>query len=188
MRTLARYLLIFEVAVCYGPTLVMLALGVLVTPVWVAMVVEFLGEVAFDAKYRHATSLLEVGSNLGRLGPILLAVGGVLGFTGLFRVLRSLLSTTEDLSYTGQTRAFVLIGVGTLIYWVIVYIVDTRPSWSPVQIWPDLAPGLVVTVPPLPGLAVTVLPLIASGHIVYLARRGLFAHDHRSIRNLGTGR
>jgi hypothetical protein len=69
------------------------------------MLVEFLASVAFDAKYRHATSLLEVGSNLGRLGLILLAVGGVLGFTRLFRVLRSLLSTTEDLPYTDQTRA-----------------------------------------------------------------------------------
>jgi hypothetical protein len=172
MRTLARYLLIFEVAVCYGPGLVVLAVGVLVTPLWVAMLVGVLAATAFDAKYRHAISLLEVGSSLGE---ILLVVGGVLGFTGLFRVLRSLLSTTEDLPYTGQTRAFVLIGVGTLVCLVTVYLVEALTATIP---WQDRALPFVFPA----------LPLIASGHIVYLARRRLFAHDHRSSRNLGTGR
>jgi hypothetical protein len=164
MRTLARYLLIVEVAVCYGPGFLMLAVGVLMTPLWVAMLVA----VAFDAKFRHATSLLEVGLILQ--GP-LSVVGGVLGFTGLSRVLDRLLSTTEELPYTGRTRAFVLIGAGTVIYWVLllvaVYIVGSfGPSWNRVHVWPDLWPLPVVFVP----------ALIASGHIVYLARRGLFAH------------
>jgi hypothetical protein len=143
----------------------MLAVGVLMTPLWVAMLVA----VAFDAKLRHATSLFEVGLILQ--GP-LSVVGGVFGFTGLSRVLDSLLSTTEERRYTDRTRAFVLIGVGTLIYWVIflvtVYIVGSfGPSWKRVHVWPDMWPLPVVFVP----------ALLASGHIVYLARRRLFAHD-----------
>jgi hypothetical protein len=174
MRTLARYLLILEVVACYGPGLVVLAVGILVTPMWVAM----LAALAFNAKYREHTSLLEVGLIVG---TILSVVGGVLGFIGLFRVLSSLLSTTEELPYTGRTRTFVLIGVGTLIYIVtgqlgaFTYGATVRP-WEHLS-WQELAqaPALVVAVP----------PLLASGHIVYLARRRLFAHDHRSISNLG---
>jgi hypothetical protein len=167
MRTLTRYLLILEVAVCYGPGLVALAVGILVTPLWVVWFVAMLVAATFDAKYRHVIFLLEAGLNLV---PILLVVGGVLGFTGLFRVLRNLLSTTEDLPYTGQTRAFVLIGIGTVIIFVIdlvaVYIVGTFRGET-VHFWPELAPIFALSVP----------PLFASGHIVYLARRGLFAHD-----------
>jgi hypothetical protein len=126
----------------------MLTAGIFMTPLWLAM----LAAIAFNEKYRQSVSALEVGV---LLMSILAVIGGVLGLTGLFRVLRGLLSATEELPSIGQTRAFVLIGVGTLIY------------MAAMGLWHTVSVLLVVAVP----------PLLASGHIVYLAGRKLFVHD-----------
>src|SRR6185437_7173540 len=91
------------------PAVVTLAAGILMTPVWVGG----LGAMALSAKYRQNASLLEVAV---LSGAIVAVVGGVLGFAGLFRVLRSLLSNAEELPHASRTRAFVLIGAATMVY------------------------------------------------------------------------
>jgi hypothetical protein len=128
-----------------------LAVGILMMPVWVGMLVA----PVFSADYRGVMSGIE---GLAVVASILAVVGGIFGLIGLFRVMKVLLNPTVSDSVTRRTRIYVVIGVATPLLLAIVFL------------WRDLRAMMYLSI----------LPLLAAGHIVYLARKTLLRHEHKS--------
>ena len=148
MKTSARNLLLLEVLVCFAPSVVFLTIGALMLPIWVGM----LGAAIFKAEYHSAISGIE---GLAVVASILAVIGGFIGLVGLLRVMRVLLKPDATAPVTARTRLYVFIGVATPVLLAAVFF------------WRDIRPLMFLSV----------LPIAASVHIVYLARRALFPNE-----------
>jgi hypothetical protein len=151
LNPISRGLLILEVLVCFGPGVAFLAVGVLMLPVWVGM----LGFAVFDAEYRDTVSGVE---HLSVVASILAVIGGLIGLLGLLRVLSFLMNPLTTATLTTRTRLYVLIGVATPVLVAGAFF------------WRDIRPLVFLCV----------LPIFASAHIIYLARKALFPHESPS--------
>ena len=148
MKKLSRNLLLFELVICFAPAVAFLAIGIVMLPIWVGM----LGAAIFKAEYRNAIAGIE---GVAVVASILAVVGGIIGLVGLLRVMRLLLKPDAPATVTARTRLYVLIGVATPILLAIVFF------------WRDIWPMVFVSG----------LPILASLHIVYLARKALFPNE-----------
>jgi len=145
MNRPTRNLLLFELLVCFSPAVVFLAMGILMLPIWVGT----LGAAIFKVEYRSAISGIE---GMAVVASILAVVGGIVGLVGLLRVMRLLLKPDAPNVITSRTRLYVFVGVATPVFLAIVFF------------WRDIRPLVFLSV----------LPIAASLHIVFLARKALF--------------
>jgi hypothetical protein len=145
MNRHTRNLLLFELLVCFTPAVAFLAIGVLMLPIWVGMI----GAAIFKVEYRSAMSGIE---GIAIVVSILAVVGGIIGLIGLLRVMRLLLKPDAPAVVTSRTRLYVYVGVATPVIMAIVFF------------WRDIRPLVFLSV----------LPIAASLHIVFLARKALF--------------
>jgi hypothetical protein len=145
MNRHTRNLLLFELLVCFAPAVAFLAIGVLMLPIWVGM----LGASIFKVEYRSAISGIE---GVAVVASILAVLGGIIGLVGLLRVMRLLLKPDAPTVITSRTRLYVVVGVATPVLLAIVFF------------WRDIWPLVFLSV----------LPIAASLHIVFLARKALF--------------
>jgi hypothetical protein len=145
MNRPTRNLLLFELLVCFAPAVVFLVIGVLMLPIWVGM----LGAAIFRVEYRSAISGIE---GIALVASILAVVGGIIGLVGLLRVIRLLLKPDAPPVVTSRTRLYVFVGIATPVLMAIVFF------------WRDIRPLVFLSV----------LPIAASLHIVFLARKALF--------------
>jgi hypothetical protein len=104
-------------------------------------------------EYRNATPAFGI---VITIVAILAVLFGILGIIGLFRVMSGLLSVGNSAAIGRWTRMFVLAGVVSLLYACVAF-------WA-LSPWVSVFLGIV--------------PLVASGHILYLARARLF---HRAL-------
>src|SRR5688500_8197379 len=137
--------LILELLVGFVPLVAILAVGVLMIPVWVGM----LAAPIFNADYREAIGPLEI---LITVGSLLLVVVGFLGLIGLKRVVRSILAPETSLEHPQRTRVYAM---GSML--VIAVLSALYLSFG----YPIVA-------------ALGAIALVVSGHVIYLARHKLF--------------
>lgn len=153
MTRVSSTLLWIEAVVCFGPLASVLALGVLIFPVWIGMLAAALSAtlIGVPVIYDSGVSIWHV------LLPMTLVVAGVIGLAGLFRVLLELSQNEHPARPSPGTAIMVLVG---LVGLVALNLYD-RPS--------NLAALLVYTL----------LPGICTLHVLYLARALLVPRRRR---------
>jgi hypothetical protein len=101
--------------VCFGPLALILLMGLLAVPVWVAMIAMHLTE---PERFSNDVS----GTIWDGVWPIVLVVCGLLGIVGLFRSLALLRHDASALSKSA-TRAMVIAGLTALLVFDLLVLV-----------------------------------------------------------------
>jgi hypothetical protein len=148
MKKSSKILLFFEMLVCFAPAVAFLAMGIFMLPIWVGM----LGAAIFKAEYRSAMSGIE---GVAVVVSILAVVGGIIGLVGLLRIVSLLFSPDVPATVSRRIRVYVFVGIATPIVLAIVFF------WRDIRLL----------------FFLSVLPIVASMHILYLARKALFPSE-----------
>lgn len=142
-----RYLLYLELAVCYVPVCLELALGLLVLPTWLSIVGAFLFGYPPNASFWDgiAQSLLS----------ILLVVGGVIGLSGVWQTIQLL--RRGHAASRGHSYRYLALAIGALALIGFNMVTDGFSLDGDAQ----SALSLLFTL---------VLPLACTAHIMFLSR------------------
>jgi hypothetical protein len=143
MTTFHRALLCVEVLICFGPVLLLLLLGLMASPIWIATVA---GE-----------SIAPDASAWDGAWPLAAVTCGVLGLWSMVRLLRLLMA--ESLTgHNPTTWALLCAGLGGLLLFSVVA--------GPLPVALDPEAWLALTL-------YFLLPVACAGHLVFLARKKL---------------
>jgi hypothetical protein len=150
MTSVSKSLLYLEVIVCFGAPTAILAMGVVLLPLWILSV---------GVKLLAVLGLLSVlDSGPGWVGPvsIVAVIAGALGMLGVVRLVHLVSSRGDVLARPYRTLGLIVAGLlGIFLYNVVVE--PTDPRTDSVQF------ALLV-----------VLPLTGTAHLLYLARASVF--------------
>ena len=151
-RDIPRWALWLVAVVCFGPLTLTWLIGVLMTPVWIAMLTALL---VAPEHFAH-----DPDANIWVVAlPIGLVIGGLIGLVGMLRVLT--LSRERPVSHRIFTIGMVGIGLATVLTF--------NPPFVEGGI-SDLADFISVA-----GLVYLVLPFTGAALLLATARRSLFA-------------
>lgn len=136
-----RWVLWLVAVVCFGPLTLIWLLGVLMTPIWIAMLAALIAE---PERFAHDPSATPWVVAL----PIALVIGGLIGLIGIVRVL-TLSRHERPKSHRLFTIGMVAVGLLTLLSfdWPLV-----GPEFSDFAYWVSVS-GLIYTLLPFAGAA-----------------------------------
>lgn len=156
VRPVYRAILCVEIAVCFGAAVVVLAMGVVMLPIWVSSAgVELLARLGVVAVLDSGP-----GSWVGAL-PIVAVATGAIGFAGIARVIHFVLGLSDALRSPYRTLGMISAGgIGLCLY--IGFVQPTNPLAEPLEF-----------------AALCVLPVMCTLHLLYLARHRLFRRFQR---------
>ena len=144
MTRVSSTLLWIEAVICFGPLALVLLLGALMFPVWIAMLAVALSNAVVGVPVLDAGG---GGSPWPVVAPMSFVVSGLVGLAGLFRVLLALTQHEHPRPSAG-TAVMVLVG---LVGLVALNLYDTPSSTAALLVY-------------------VLLPGIGSLHFIYLAR------------------
>lgn len=153
-RELPRWTLWLVAVVCFGPLTLMWLLGVLIMPIWIAMLTALLAE---PDRFAHDP---DVGTWVVAL-PIGLVLGGLIGLIGIIRVL--------TLSRRERPKSHRLYTIGMVAVGLVTVLAFNQTELSEVS-------DLISVV----GLVNLVLPLAGAAWLLAESRRVLFADPGRA--------
>jgi len=163
-RGMPRWALWLVAVVCFGPLTLTWLLGVLMTPIWLAMLTALLAE---PERFAH-----DPNANIWVLAlPIGLVIGGLIGLIGVIRVLT--LSRERPKSHRFFTIGMVAVGLVTALTFNQPYGEGGAIDFSAVM----SVPGFILVVLPFMGSAL----LLAKSWRFLLADRGR-ANVERRVR------
>jgi len=157
-REIPRWALWLVAVVCFGPLTLTWLLGVLVTPIWIAMLTALLAE---PERFAH-----DPDANIWVVAlPIGLVIGGLIGLIGLIRVL--------TLSRRDRPKSHRLFTVGMVAVGLVTALTFEQPFVEGGAF--DLSAVISV-----PGLVYVVLPFMGSAWLLASSWRFLLADPGRA--------
>ena len=153
-REIPRWALWLVAVVCFGPLTLMWLLGVLIMPIWIALLAALLVKPEGFAQ--------DPDASIGVVAlPIGLVIGGLIGLIGIVRVL-----TLSRLERPKSNRLFTL---GMVVVGFVTVLAFNQPGMS------ELSDIISVA-----GLVNFVLPLAGAAWLLAISRRFLFADTRRT--------
>jgi hypothetical protein len=142
--SVGRALFYLELAVCFGPVVIVWLFGVLLFPIWLIMIIGyFTGLIPFD----EPEGILPWRV----LWPMVMVVGGGIGMFGLMRAIWLAEQDAPKPGWSKTTLLAMLVGVGGLAFFNLYS--------SSISFYE--------------GLLLLVLPCVGAIHLVFLARHSL---------------